>query len=48
MFPGEDFAEYGLDAAAIASLRSWTTGWYDHLARRLASDEVDGDTLDDS
>jgi hypothetical protein len=48
VFPDEDFAEYGLDAPAIVSLRAWTTGWYDNLARRLASDQVDGNTLDDS
>jgi hypothetical protein len=43
----KDFAEYGLDTPAIVSLRAWATGWYDDLARRLASDHVDGDTVDD-
>ena len=48
VFAGEDFAEYGLDAPAIVSLRGWATGWYDDLARRLASDHMDDETLDDS
>ncbi len=48
VFPDEDFAEYGLDDAAIVSLRAWATGWYDDLARRLASDHMDDETLDDS
>jgi hypothetical protein len=47
VFAGEDLAEYGLDAPAIVSLRAWATGWYGDLARRLASDQVDGDTADD-
>lgn len=48
VFADEDFAEYGLDAPAIVSLRNWATGWYDDLGRRLASEQVDGDTLGDS
>ena len=48
VFADEDFTEYGLDAPAIVSLRAWATGWYDGLARRLASDQIDGDTVDDS
>jgi hypothetical protein len=48
VFADEDFAEYGLDIPAIISLRAWATGWYDGLARRLASDQIDGDTIDDS
>jgi hypothetical protein len=47
VFADEDFAEYGLDTPAIVSLRAWATGWYDDLARRLARDQVDGDTADD-
>jgi hypothetical protein len=47
VFADEDFAEYGLDIPAIVSLRTWATGWYDDLARRLASDQVDDDTADD-
>jgi hypothetical protein len=48
VFPDEDFAEYGLDDPAIASLRAWATGWYDDLARRLTSEHIDDETLDDS
>lgn len=48
MFPDEDFNEYGLDVPAIVSLRAWATGWYDDLARRLASEHMDDETLDDS
>ena len=48
VFPDEDFAEYGLDDPAIVSLRAWATGWYDDLARRLASEHMDDETLDDS
>ena len=48
VFPDEDFAEYGLDAPAIASLRAWATDWYDDLARRLASEHTDDVTPDDS
>lgn len=47
VFADEDFAEYGLDTPAIVSLRAWATGWYDDLARRLASDQIDGDMTDD-
>jgi hypothetical protein len=46
VFPDEDFAEYGLDVPAIVSLRAWATGWYDDLARRLASEHMDDETLD--
>ena len=48
VFPDEDFAEYGLDAPAIASLRAWVTGCYDDLARRLTSEHMDDETPDDS
>ena len=37
----EDFAEYGLDEPSVADLRSWVTGWYDDLARRLAAELID-------
>ena len=46
VFPDEDFAEYELGEAEIADLRRWVTGWYDDLARRLATglaDEFPGD-----
>jgi len=38
VFPDEDFAVYELDELEIADLRRWVTGWYDDLARRLASE----------
>ena len=41
IFPDEDFAVYELDEAEIADLRSWVTGWYDDLARRLAAELAD-------
>jgi hypothetical protein len=45
VFADEDFIEYGLDAPAIVSLRSWVTGWYDDLARRLPSGNLDDEPL---
>jgi len=48
VFPDEDFAEYGLDAPTIASLRAWATNWYDDLTRRLAPEHMDDETPDDS
>jgi hypothetical protein len=48
VFPDEDFAEYGLDDQAVVSLRIWVTGWYDDLARRLASENVEIEPSDDS
>ena len=47
VFADEDFTEYGLDSQTITSLRAWATGWYDDLARRLASEQVDRDMDDD-
>ena len=41
VFPDEDFAEYELGEAEIADLRMWVTGWYDDLARRLATELAD-------
>lgn len=47
VFADEDFAEYGLDEATIASLRTWATGWYGDLARRLMAAHVDDESADD-
>ena len=47
VFADDDFAEYGLDERRIAHLRSWVTGWYDNLARRLAADLTEDETPDD-
>jgi nucleotidyltransferase AbiEii toxin of type IV toxin-antitoxin system len=41
VFPDDDFTEYGLGESRIAELRSWVTGWYDDLARRLAAEHTD-------
>ncbi len=47
VFADEDFAEYGLDEPRIADLRSWVTGWYDDLSRRLAAELTDDEFPDD-
>ena len=47
VFADEDFAEYGLDEPRIADLRSWVTGWYDDLARRLTAELTDDELPDD-
>jgi len=47
VFADEDFAEYGLDEPRVADLRSWVTGWYDDLARRLAAEPTDDELPDD-
>ncbi len=46
VFADEDFAEYGLDEPGIAGLRSWVTGWYEDLARRLTSELTDDELPD--
>jgi hypothetical protein len=47
VFADEDFAGYGLDEPRIADLRSWVTGWYDDLARRLTAEPADDELPDD-
>src|SRR5580692_3147768 len=47
VFADDDFAEYGLDEPKVADLRSWATGWYDDLARRLAAELTDDELPDD-
>jgi hypothetical protein len=47
VFADEDFAEYGLDEPRVADLRSWATGWYDDLARRLTAELTDDELPDD-
>jgi hypothetical protein len=47
VFSDDDFAEYELDETRIDDLRRWVTGWYDDLARRLATDRLDVELPDD-
>jgi hypothetical protein len=50
MYPDEEFAFYGLDAAQCADIRAWAIGWSGRLSMQMAEGEAwseDGDWTDD-